>query len=553
MKIGQRRTQISRNLLWLVALTLTFVVGLWAGSQGWHEELRQFQSVPARIVQWITPPEDLPTLAVDMRFANYNRILGQREQALQAGVFIPSQQDFMTATIRLDHTAIPVRMRLLEGRADNLGEDEKWGFEVRTRQNQHLLGMQRFYLSDPEVNNWLHLWAFARALEREDVLVSRCQFVRLIFNGNYRGIYTLQEGFADEMLTTRDRPVGVIVRFDADLLWESIAHFDGDTQAAYADPVTNLSTTDFQYFEVDTFRDAAIAKDPDLIAQRDAAIGLLRALQTGTLDASDVFDVERYGRFLALADLWAATPATSLVNLHYYYNPTSNRLEPIGFNANPLSSDDRLSLAATYDDPVLQAAYVREAWRVSQPQYLDQLQAALEPEFRRLQQAVGAERKELKPPWDELRNRQRQIRRSLNPVQPVFAHLGSPTLATSGTLRVEVANVLNLPVELVGFDIHGATFLPANPQWLQNGSAELLVGSEEDGVILRALDTTRAPVIQYVRFDIPLIEIHRRDNELDFMQEIDVQVATRILGLSNTQFTLAQRGHSGVFPLETQP
>jgi hypothetical protein len=553
MKIGQQQPRglRRRNLGWLGALVLVFILGLIGGSRDWHSIIGDLRALPARLAQREASVEDLPTLVIDMNFASYNGILDQRERALEDGVYIPSGRDFVTATIRLNDSAVPIRTRLLGGPADHLGDDEKWGFEVRTRQNRQLLGMQRFYLQDPSTNNWLNQWAFARTLEREGILVARYRFVHLILNGDHWGVYALQEGFADELLMAQGRPEGVIVRFDADLLWESIAHFEGDAQAAYADPVANLSAADFQYFEVDAFRDAAIARDPDLSAQREQAIGLLRALQTGELQASDVFDVEQYGRFLALVDLWGTTQGASLVNLRYYYNPTTDRLEPIGFNANPLGSDERLPLAAAYGDPALQAAYVREALRISQPAYLTQLQAELEPEFQRLQQAVSAEREEIEPPWDQLRNRQEQIRRSLNPAQPVFAYLGSPELAADGILRVEVGNVLNLPVEIVGFDIHGATVLPVDRQWLQSESAELLTDSA-DPVVLRALDAGRTPVIRYARFDIPLSEIHRLDSKLDFMQELDVQVVTRILGLSTTQMTLAQPGYPDVFLVDDQ-
>ncbi len=545
MKIGQQQPErpSTQSLRWIGALALLFVVGLLVGGQEW-DAIDALLSIPSRIAQSVAPATDLPTLIVDMSFSSYSGILEQRERALQDGVYIPSDRDFITADIQLDGSTTPVRMRLLEGAADHLGDDEKWGFEIRARQNRRLLGMQRLCLSDPAANNWLGEWAFARALEREGILAARYQFVHLVFNGDDWGIYALQEGFANELLTSQGRPEGVIVRFDADLLWESIAHFQGDAQAAYADPIANLSTTDLQYFEVDAFRDAAIDSDPALSTQRDAALGLLRALQAGELKASQVFDVEQYGRFLALVDLWGATQATSPVNLRYYYNPASGRLEPIGFNGNALGSDARVSLAAAYDDPAIQAAYVREAWRVSQPEYLDQLQAELEGEYESLRKAVGVG----ESPWDELRARQEQMARSLDPVQPVFAYLGSPTLTMSGTIRVAVANVLNLPVEIVGFDIGGATFLPANREWLQDGVAELLL-DDTDPTILRALDAARPPVLRYVYFDLPLTEIHRLDNELDFMQEVDIQVATQIPGLSTTHLTLARQGYPDILAI----
>ena len=75
---------------------------------------------------------------------------------------------------------------------------------------------------------------------------------------------------------------------------------------------------------------------------------------------------------------------------------------------------------------------------------------------------------------------------------------------------------------------------------------------DTDKVVLRAFDAARAPVIRYVRFDIPLVEIQRLDNELDYMQEPDIQVITRILGLSTTHWTLARHGYPDVFVVGTQ-
>jgi hypothetical protein len=115
----------------------------------------------------------------------------------------------------------------------------------------------------------------------------------------------------------------------------------------------------------------------------------------------------------------------------------------------------------------------------------------------------------------------------------------------SGTIRIEVAGVLNLPVEIVGFDINGATFLAVERRWLQPESAALLT-EDADKVVLKAFDPTQTPVIRFAHFDIPLLEIHRRDNEIDFMQELDVQVATRISGLSATHWTPAQPGYPEV-------
>jgi len=70
--------------------------------------------------------------------------------------------------------------------------------------------------------------------------------------------------------------------------------------------------------------------------------------------------------------------------------------------------------------------------------------------------------------------------------------------------------------------------------------------------ILRAADTTQQQIVRYVRFDIPLTEIHRRDKELDFMQEMEVRVFTRIYGLTGEHQTLAKEGYPDILIVDQE-
>ena len=543
MKIVQKRSQkkkFSRFIWLLVAVLLLALVLILDQSRSGlvlSNKWTDWQS----LLRLSGSESELPALVIDMAYTEYDQILGQREEALSAGVVLAGNQDFVAADIRYEDETIPVLMRLRQGLAVHLGEEEKWNYEVRTRNDQLLADMQRFYLIDPVDNNWQNEWAFNETLRSEGLVAGRYKFVRLFLNGDDKGIYALQEGFGPELITSNGRTEGVLVEFDADPLWETIAYYGGDTQSVQADPISNLSSTDFQFFEVDTFRDAAIADDPNLSAQKDRAIGLLRGLQSGELSASEVFDVEKYGRFLALTDLWAAAQGTSLVNLRYYFNPESGFLEPVGFNANPFGSSERVSMSATFHDPALQTAYVMAAQRMTQPDYLAELAEALQGEMETLQQALAAE-SDQELPWDQLKQRQDEINRSLRPLQPLFAYLGPPTLAQEGIIQIDIANVINLPVEIIGFDIDGATFLEADPSWIQSGQEDL-IENDEGEIILRAHANIQSPAVRYVRFHLPVSEILRQDDELDFMRELDIQVASRIVGLDNVQMTSARPGY----------
>jgi hypothetical protein len=148
-----------------------------------------------------------------------------------------------------------------------------------------------------------------------------------------------------------------------------------------------------------------------------------------------------------------------------------------------------------------------------------------------------------------LAQRQKLLHQSLSPAQPVFAYLGPPELSIEAIIQVDVANVLNLPVEIVGFDIDGATFLEVDRTWLQGDWPPLLM-DDPDHIILKPVAGETA-VLRYVRFHLPLTQIVAQDSELDFNHEITISVATRLWGLDETQLTAARPGYPepiGLFP-----
>ncbi len=473
----------------------------------------------------------LPLLALDINFEAYSRLLSQREHALAAGAVFPTEADYLLASIRLEGEETRVRMRLAAGDISGLRDEEKLPLELLARDDRTLAGMEHFYLLDPAANNGLAEWAFLRHLEQEGFLTPRYQFVRLALNGSDRGIYALQQGLEAAVVGETEPLSGAVVAFNTRRLWEAAALYDGDLGAALADPVLDLDPHDSRYFEVE-LRDAEIL-DPAATPAGEA-LTLLRGLQQGELAAGEVLDLEQYGRFLALVDLWGATGATRLSNLAFYYDPHRGRLEPLVANGNSLRPGARLSPAATFYDGELQAAYATALAELSDPAYLEELRAWLGPELASLQAALPAS---LSHPdlWEKLAERQALVGRSLDPVQPVLAYLGSPTLAMSATIGVEVANLLHLPVEVLGFDIGGATFLEADAGWL----AEEPLLSEDEALVLPALETG-AVAPRFARFFLPLEQIVALDGELPFTAEPEIRVATRVLGSETVQLTPAR-------------
>lgn len=560
MKIGQdvphrrARTPIRARLadppVLVALLVLTFVLGwllarlpLIGGASGVPTPLpspRAPTPLPPSPTPAATPAvaslvgsDVLQTLYLDIPPDSMAELAAKRQEALERGILLTGGGDYVPATIRVGQEQIAVELRLKGDWIDHIAHD-KWSFRVRTVEDQSVFGMHTFSLQDPSTRSFLNEWLFLENLRMEDVLAVRYHFVHVVQNGEYMGIYAMEEGFARELFETQGRREGVIIRYDEDLLWEYRALYDDQVTAPGVD----------RFYLVDDFQSGRVAADPVLAAQRDVAIGLLRAVWTGERTGGEVFDVEAMGTFLALTDLWHAEHALIWHNLRYHYDPITSRLEPVVFDAQPLPDylDPEvvgLEPVAFYGDPQLEAAYVRALARLLRPGYVDELQAHLGPQFEHLRAALSTEfnPRLLEPPWDVLRRRQHLLLQRIDPHQTTYAYVHRPQPAPTTTLDLDVGNLLDLPLELVSLTWEDGQ-AEAHSGWVTPESAGRVVQGTGDALVLRSLprDATHMP---YVHLQIPHPEL-AISSTLDLPR---LTLVTRLWGLTRTHTQTVVAGY----------
>jgi hypothetical protein len=473
----------------------------------------------------------LDTLYIDVAPGDMTKIAAKRDEALELGVLLASGSDYVPGTVRVGRDEIPVELRLKGDWVDHIAHD-KWSFRVRTLGENYVKGMRVFSLQSPSTRTYLDEWLFLQNIRQEGVLAPHYSFIRVVLNGEHKGIYALEEGFSKELLESQQRREGPIIRYDEDLVWEYRAFYDDQV----------IPTAVDRFFIIDEFQTGHIESDPTLRSQRDAAVGMLRALWTGDRTAVEVFDLDAMGDFLALTDLWNAVHGLIWHNLRYYYNPITARLEPIAFDADALAGRNEtlgLPQSAFYSDPALQAAYVQSLWRISGPGYVEALEKQLGAQYERLRAEMEPEfgADALEPPWDLLRRRQQLLRQMLKPHQTVYAYVQQNS-SESVTL-IDVGNLLELPLEIVGIAVNG-TMLPVNSDWVAPDSAEFLFPTspeEADALILRPLPPD-AMSMSYVHLQIPSSALPVADPETQ-----NVEIVTRLWGLTERHSDTALPGY----------
>ncbi|MCU0668230.1 MAG: CotH kinase family protein, partial [Myxococcota bacterium] len=415
--------------------------------------------------QLATPPR----LEIDLGFEDYQKLAFQREKALRESALFASEDDYVPAVIRSGAEDVKVKMRL-KGDSPGHLQGEKWSFRVDVKGDHTLRGLDRFSLQHPSTRNYLGEWIYHRALEREDVLALRYEFVDLVLNGKPLGVYAVEEHFEKQLVERNRRREGPLLRFDEELMWRQI-HEQGPFGAASSDYGA------YEASAVDGFKTGQIMADPAAREVYLHAVRLLEAFRRGALRTSDVFDAKRLATYFALTDLLGAEHGSRWHNIRFYFNPVTARLEPIGFDAEiteltSLSSADlvlrdfagrqrvmeRPFNAALFADRDFHALYLAELERVAEPAYLDALLRDLGPELEEATRFVQREFPQIRVPEPLLRRNQAYLRSMLDPVAAVRANLRG---IEAGSLELEVGNLQTLPVEVLGVEIADAAGLPA--------------------------------------------------------------------------------------------
>jgi len=497
-------------------LSLAFALGALAQAQGWIAALTVVENPRFQIASTLQQ-SNLPTLYLDIEFQDAQKLRADRQNAQAAGAYIARPGEVVTATVRLGYDNIHVLLWLPSGQ---YGTDD-WAFEITSQDTQGILGWHHVVLYDAASRRALSQWGLSENLQLEGILAAPVQPIQVIFNGDSLGVYGAWP--APDELAAQNHLSGGLVYFDQTLYWQDLRRQRGSGPA----PVS-IYLSDCQVATLATIN----------AGSSSAALSRLQTLRDGLHKPSDALDVDQMGTLLALISLWQGSPLDDWTRLMFYLDSSSDRLRPAAM-ANLISTpgDSALNWPPCFDDPLLQAAYIRAMERISRPEYLAQLRTAL-GSFEPMQLSFRARNGKPELTWDELAARQQRMARWLEPTQMVLASLvlpSSASLGPSSVLSVSVTNLQRVPVEVLGFDVGKSTFLPIDPAWVQDGS-DLIVSQSNGSVILRAAGEGR---LQTLRLNVPYTAVFAAGRAYD--ETVEMRIVTRMEGLARRQSVLMQQ------------
>jgi hypothetical protein len=178
---------------------------------------------------------------------------------------------------------------------DLIGENRIWG-------------MEEFTVQKPITKNYAYEFLFHKLLSKTNNLYLKYFPIMLYFNDENRGVYAVEESFSKELLERQKKRNGPIFSLNEDI---------GEWY-----PNVNYELYSSSYW---------LEEYPELA---ESAFSILNQLKDNDdLNIENHFDMDKWASYFAAIDLLGSYHGSLAKSIRLYFNPTSSKFEPIGYDA----------------------------------------------------------------------------------------------------------------------------------------------------------------------------------------------------------------------------
>ncbi len=392
-------------------------------------------------------------LKIDLKYENHLKLMFNRENSIIAGTTRGVENEWIKATVHNSEKLHNAKIRLKGAIADQHLADEKWSFRLKLKKDETIFGMREFSVMDPTRRNFLGQWFIRKAYEKEGLITRKYNFIKLILNGEDKGIYVIDERYDKIMLERNHRKEGPVMKVDTIPLFADKVHL--------IDYDNYYLSMDLTAFDLDN-----ILKDDLSREQFFSAKNLMEKFRLGQIRTSEVFDIKLLAKWTAISDVMGAWHGFSFNNMRFYYNPITSKFEPVpddDFNEKSLNyvADFRLFrlndlynnsifLRNIFSDHTFVEEYMKQLVRISDDTYLDNLFLEFNNEIIELSNILAKDYplyNFLLESKSNIYSNASRLRDKFNYHKGIQAHIKN--LDKKGIIELSIANNHSIPMEVL--------------------------------------------------------------------------------------------------------
>ncbi len=334
------------------------------------------------VVEQKTP---LDFIQITLSEKNYKKLKKKRDKALSVGILETENTDYVPARITYNGEDFKAMIRLKGDWTDHL-QGDKWSFRVKLKGDKTIKGMRKFSLHHPKTRGYINEWLYHKAVKKEGLIGLRYEFLEgsihikkknsnKYINKNV-GIYAIEETFDKRLIENNKRKESIILKFAEDYWW------NGVKQSKKVGNPYGLKWQDFMHynhpFPVKLFSESKLLQDTTMHNYFTLSKWLIQQVKQDKLPLSSAFDAKEIAMQNAILNLFGAEHGNYIINIRFYYNPITSKLEPIAFDGN---SGHRLNKYVPFyfykNSKKKDSAYLKELTyalqKIAKPEYLDTL------------------------------------------------------------------------------------------------------------------------------------------------------------------------------------
>ena len=246
--------------------------------------------------------------------------------ALQSEIIASKNKKYVKAFLLQNGDSCKVKMKLKGDWTDHL-RSGKTSYRIKMRGNNGYDGLKSFSIQHPKTRNDVHEWVIHQMAEKLDLLTTDYDFINVSINGFDYGVYALEEHFDKQLVESRNRREGPILKFDESGAW-AFNFAKGLFKNWAILPYFESST-------VSVFKQNRTLENARLLKNFEEGSSLLRRFKEGTIQVEEVFDMDLLAKFYVINELSSHNHALAWHNRRFYFNPITQKLEPILFDVIP--------------------------------------------------------------------------------------------------------------------------------------------------------------------------------------------------------------------------
>ena len=233
----------------------------------------------------------------------------QRQLKNKNGGILPSKYNNMyDVQIQYNKKKIKAKIRIKGVRPIHWQNNKTSSYKIDLIGNNRLWGMEEFAVQKPITKNYAYEFLFHKFLKKTDNLYLKYFPINLYFNDDNRGVYAVEESFSKELLERQKKRNGPIFSLNEDI---------GEYY-----PNVNYELYSSKYWI-----------EQQLELSKVAFSILNKVKDNDNLNISNYFDIDRWASYFAVIDMLGAYHGSLSKSVRLYFNPTTSKFEPIGYDA----------------------------------------------------------------------------------------------------------------------------------------------------------------------------------------------------------------------------